>query len=522
MKFPMALPVTFVLSALLLACSRENNAQTLNIKMAKKSESAIKTHDPLSKAEQQGVVNSAQQNSKCELPLPVPRVLSRREITSTLKSVFGIPLAENSFQLKWPQSRSNYFSTMASDNNLSASQLRVLLDDIESDLISVVPKILEKYSCLKNQDAGKQCDAIEQIFSQLLNRKPSVIELQKLSQNYTSTLLAQNQQNALLNVLLSIVMHPDFLMRPELEKQDSSNQGDIKLSASRSESIFKSLLRDGILPAQGFANELKTSETGKGISIGLKYFLNELLGTIYLTEETAKISHINKQQGEAMLQKFELTLSKMNQKIELKLSDLIGQWSGDAFEKPNTLFFHPTVIGIHSGSGDTKPVERGNYILKALFCQSIAPPKGVAEINNAAFKSKPAATKADHFNFRMSRPDCAACHGTLEPLGFLFEPIDSYGNAKAQFETLPPQKFKISSNEFSNGSLEEFVAQAQNSSVLRRCFATQYFRYAIGRKEKDSDKCLIDDIEKSLIDSSGSLVAMENYMLKLYEMNLKK
>ena len=512
--FKAEISLNFALLFLLLSCSRENNSQSLQInrifkvgaeKIPEVGTEALKT------LEQKNKDSLLKTENSCVKPFPVPRVLSRREITNSLNGLFEIPVAEAAFKLKWPQSRSNYFSTMASDNNLNVAQMRLLLDDLETDLNPAIPKITEKYSCLLNLENIQKCDAIQNIYFLVFNRQASPEEIQKLNQLYVSNATEQNKSAGMINVLLAMIMHPNFLMRPEMEKTQNA------LEWTQSLQVFQSLLKDVKLPQKSLLNSEKIKIETPNISAGLKLFLNELLGTVYLSEETEKISHINKQQGAVMLQKFEATLLKMSGKKDLKLSDLIGQWSGDVFEKPNTLLFHPTVIGIHSGSGDTKPVERGNYILNALFCQSIAPPKGVAEINNEAFKSKPSATKVDHFNFRMSRPDCAVCHGTLEPLGFLFESVDSFGNAKSQFESLTVQKFKIASNEFSGASLEEFVSQALNSNVLRRCFATQYFRFAIGRKEKEQDKCLIDGLEKNLVDSGGSLAAMENFMLKIFE-----
>ena len=503
---------------LLVSCSRENNSQSLqfnrNFKVGSEKVPEVE-FETLKTIVQKNKDSLTKTENSCVKPFPMPRILSRREITNSLNGLFEIPVADAAFKLKWPQARSNYFSTMASDNNLSVAQMRLLLDELETDLIPVIPKITQKYSCLLNLENIQKCDAIKNIYFLVFNKQASPEEIQKLNQMYVANATEQNKSAGLLNVLLAIIMHPNFLMRPEMEKTESGLQWAQNLK------VFQSLLKDVKLPQKSMLNSETMKIETTNISAGLKLFLNELLGTVYLSEETEKIAHLNKQQGALLLQKFEATLLKMTDKKDLKLSDLIGQWSADAFDKPNTILFHPTVIGIHSGSGDTKPVERGNYILNALFCQSIAPPKGVSEINNEAFKSKPSATKVDHFNFRMSRPDCAVCHGTLEPLGFLFESIDSYGNAKSQFESLPIQNFKIASNEFSGASLEEFINQAQNSNLLRRCFATQYFRYAIGRTEKDQDKCLIDGMEKSLVDSGGSLAAMESYMLKIFEEKIK-
>ncbi len=152
---------------LLVSCSRENNSQSLqfnrNFKVGSEKVPEVE-FETLKTIVQKNKDSLTKTENSCVKPIPMPRILSRREITNSLNGLFEIPVADAAFKLKWPQARSNYFSTMASDNNLSVAQMRLLLDELETDLIPVLPKITQKYSCLLNLENIQMCDAIKNIY----------------------------------------------------------------------------------------------------------------------------------------------------------------------------------------------------------------------------------------------------------------------------------------------------------------------------------------------------------------------
>jgi hypothetical protein len=154
---------------------------------------------------------------------------------------------------------------------------------------------------------------------------------------------------------------------------------------------------------------------------------------------------------------------------------------------------------------DTSPVRRGKRIREQLMCITVPPPppnvKADAPPQGGAEPTCKAERYAEHRN---TRGDCAGCHALMDPLGFGLEQFDRQG-AFRSFDTDTAENSPTQGEPLTNcpisgdGELdgEKFNGPAGLADLLVQndivgpCVATQFYRFAMGRKELDDDMAAI-------------------------------
>jgi hypothetical protein len=164
------------------------------------------------------------------------------------------------------------------------------------------------------------------------------------------------------------------------------------------------------------------------------------------------------------------------------------------------------VLASLSGSVESSPVKRGVFVRSRLLCQPPPPPpaNGVP----AFPEPMPNQTQRQRLESHRSNATCAACHSFFDPLGLAFEHFDGVGvyRDKDQGVTID------ASGELSDTDVDgkfadsvELMKMLKSSQIAADCLTTQFYRFAVGRLESDSDACVIKRVSASLKDSGYPL-----------------
>jgi hypothetical protein len=147
-----------------------------------------------------------------------------------------------------------------------------------------------------------------------------------------------------------------------------------------------------------------------------------------------------------------------------------------------------TVTGSAEGS---HPVRRGKAIYDKLLCRTLPPPPGDVP------PPKPASaggTTRQRF-VEHDKAECArACHELIDPLGFAFEHYDGIGRYRT---TDNGGAVDASGTALIDGAPRSFAnalalgGLLAGSNDVRRCFATQWLRFALGRNDEPGDAASI-------------------------------
>ena len=146
---------------------------------------------------------------------------------------------------------------------------------------------------------------------------------------------------------------------------------------------------------------------------------------------------------------------------------------------------------------ETSPTLRGKYIRERLLCDLVpAPPADV--VTQIPEPTGMARTLRERLEAHRARADCAVCHATIDPPGYLFEGFDSIGRVRTLDNGYPVDTSGgIDDVDLSNGrELGEYLSEDPRVS---RCIARQLFRHANGRLERASEEIAVRTLGQNFL-----------------------
>jgi len=160
---------------------------------------------------------------------------------------------------------------------------------------------------------------------------------------------------------------------------------------------------------------------------------------------------------------------------------------------------HASVLSTYAYSDQSSPIRRGLFVRRNLLCQDLPPPPpeagGVPEVD-------PASTTRERFKQHSADPFCTKCHQFIDDVGFGFERFDPIGAYRLVENggAIDPSGDMNDVEGLNTDTSAPYETLAELGGILaaaesaKRCFATQVFRFASGRREVEDDACTIDGI----------------------------
>ncbi len=178
------------------------------------------------------------------------------------------------------------------------------------------------------------------------------------------------------------------------------------------------------------------------------------------------------------------------------------------------LLTHAGVLAAFAHRNRTSPVHRGLLVRENLLCHEMPPPP--PDVNNTLPEPDPDVSEQELLRQHRENPACAGCHNLIDPIGFTFEHYDGVGRWRDK-----DGKFEIDSTGELTGTdvdgpidgVPDLAGRLAVSDDVKACVATQWFRFALGRKhDEELDACshavVADALESSDGDVRQMLVAL--------------
>jgi hypothetical protein len=147
----------------------------------------------------------------------------------------------------------------------------------------------------------------------------------------------------------------------------------------------------------------------------------------------------------------------------------------------------------------TSPVLRGKWVLEQLLGAHIPPPPPDAGVLPEDDRTHAGLTLREQLEAHRTKPECAACHQRMDPLGFGLESFDAIGRWRHHSNGASID----ASGELPSG--EAFTGPAELKQVLLRRkqefminLSRKMFGYAMGRGLGRFDECVIKDCVAAL------------------------
>ncbi len=147
------------------------------------------------------------------------------------------------------------------------------------------------------------------------------------------------------------------------------------------------------------------------------------------------------------------------------------------------------------------PTLRGKFMQEELLCTPIEPPPGNVNLAIDDLPTDQPMTKRQKLEMHRSNPTCSGCHSMMDPLGLPLETFDAIGRYRTteQGLTIDP-----------SGDFDEqpVVDAADLGRVVgadprvAQCLVRKYFAYAMGRRARNVNGSVINELAASF-EASG-------------------
>ncbi len=173
-----------------------------------------------------------------------------------------------------------------------------------------------------------------------------------------------------------------------------------------------------------------------------------------------------------------------------------ASWVDYGSNERRGLLSHGSVLSNGIKFGDTSPVQRGVWVRNRLVCEDIPSPAELG-IKANADAPPPAATKdackSERYRVHRTDPACAGCHRLMDPVGMGLERYDEAGRLRTTEPGKPACPID-GKGEFAGGADSfTFSGPGQLGDVLLKsgklapCFVTNFYRFAVGRRDRPED-----------------------------------
>lgn len=185
----------------------------------------------------------------------------------------------------------------------------------------------------------------------------------------------------------------------------------------------------------------------------------------------------------------------------------------DAFEKVDLgpgrasgVLTQGGLMAVLAKTNQTSPIHRGKFVRESVLCQFIPPPPDNVDITPP--EVDPSLPTRERFQQHSADPFCAGCHSLMDPIGFGFENFDALG----KWRDVEAGKPIDASGEIINAKVEGsfdgvdgLSAMLVDSPEVEACMTRQWFRFAYGRGEKNTDDCILDELGVEFAESGRSI-----------------
>lgn len=171
----------------------------------------------------------------------------------------------------------------------------------------------------------------------------------------------------------------------------------------------------------------------------------------------------------------------------------------------------PGFLAANAYFAESSPIHRGVFIQRQVLCADIPdPPPGIdLELPPADDTIR---TTRQRVELHTSPEQCSSCHDLVNAPGFAFENFDALGAVRSLDNGEPVNT--AASFVGPDGTMITFtdsvdmIGQLAESEEAKRCYLTQWFRYASARTEDEQDSCTLDGMHTSMLESDYDVQEM--------------
>lgn len=509
--------------------------------------------DPLAQAEPDP--NQVPFECNSSAPAAGPRRIARlnaAQYTASLAAVFeavGVGMPNGiapPFDYVNPADR---FSTYARSYGMNDAELQSAWETASYAADAMASELVAQLDCLADATSQPACIAglVRKAAQAAFRRSVSETEAGALAGRALERVAEIGVQEALATVLHSLLLAPEFLFRSELGDGSAGPNDPVPLTPSEQAAAVAYAIQDrppdaALVGAASRGPEALAAEVTKQLSelakvptVGLmlrQYFRYPGAVNVFkdpkvlpdahrvdLVKDTdTLVAKVLEARGHERL--FESLMTWP----DVWVSQDTVSWYGITEETkthekqlrnppPGTrlgILSQPSFLVYYSDMSETKPVQRGRFILESVLCATVPelPIGMVPKLPDLGENATQRARLAAH----TVPATCRGCHALMDPLGLAFEQFDEYGRFRTEQAGAP-----IDASGMLSGSIDrdgpfvgalDLIQKLSESEGALQCFVRHSFRYWMGRSERAADGCALVQARDAYRSSNGDYAAL--------------
>ncbi|MDP2342476.1 MAG: DUF1588 domain-containing protein [Deltaproteobacteria bacterium] len=153
----------------------------------------------------------------------------------------------------------------------------------------------------------------------------------------------------------------------------------------------------------------------------------------------------------------------------------------------------------------SSPTLRGKFLREQLLCSAVpAPPNDVVTTLPESTNNDLPQTTRDRMIAHQTEPRCAACHSSMDPLGFPLENFDQFGRYRTHENGLPIDASGDLDGDAAVGAAG-FMGVLERRSDMVSCLVRGLFRHGTGHLEEIGEDPSLYDVDTAFISSGMRL-----------------
>ncbi len=182
-------------------------------------------------------------------------------------------------------------------------------------------------------------------------------------------------------------------------------------------------------------------------------------------------------------------------------------------ELPNRrgLLTQASLMATLAGSTETNAIHRGAFVQTQVLCRPLPALPGNVDIQTPLQDASGLPTARQRLAPLTESGDCSGCHNVINPAGLAFENYDAAGQWRDQENGTDIDASGVLNIDGTNVEFEspvELVEAIARSDEAEECYATNWFRSAVGRSEFSEDSCSLSDLYEATRTADGDVRAM--------------
>ena len=223
---------------------------------------------------------------------------------------------------------------------------------------------------------------------------------------------------------------------------------------------------------------------------------------------------------------FESLLTDRSAYVNASLASLYGVSGGPATDSEWAwveldgseragLLTRAAFLTVFSAANVQSPIRRGVFVLEEVLCQELGEPPPNAsdvpveggEVDDGSGAAVVRSVRED-VEARTSDPQCATCHGLINPVGFAFEHYDAIGRWQDEDPsagTAIDSTGRLAGTDV-DGPVADAIALSEalaRSERVRQCFADRWLVRALGQAPGEADACTEEAIRERFIETGS-------------------